>query len=621
MAEDREEARGRAAPAIRIAFFVALAATSLLLVLRPLFTAERRVDVLRDGAATMQKGRDTIALFPRLRFHRFPGDGGAMTLLEDGRPLERPAWGHEAIAALGSGRWSVAGGRAVHFSSSDGTDPLANGRRYELVYVPDVIRSWPALGLFALTVALLLAAARAGVLVLRGPSPLRTRAGLATVIALAFAAGLSERWDRVNMVADAPGYLLHLPIRTALYPAFVDAFDREPATPRANLDPLKVYAQGARSEPDGRFTNVVRAQKALTVLALLALFASLASALDAWCVAAIFLVGALLDPLLGTSADAGVWSNVESIASEGLNHPLVFLHLALAFACFARFTWPRGVALALVTSLLLLNRPANLPFVLVLPLVAVAHAGRDGRRRALLRAGALALVFAAPLAGECARNRAMHGHFELHAFGGLATIGIALETATPEDAEAFDDPRVRDLVSACARDPRRCAGHHESPGLAINTNMYEVGDAHYRRIFGAVDDRSWDDAARRDEVLGQVARRLLARHPLAWLDIVLFHLEGAVDGLTVLVVLVLVASVVLHRRARAPALLFLAYATFLPLALLLLSCAVQAPLDRYRSQTWLVEVAALPLLATILAAIPSSESAAATSTNGTTGSR
>jgi hypothetical protein len=602
MAEDRDRPRSCAAPAIRIAFILALGATSLLLVLRPLFTAERRVDVLRDASATLQNGRDTIALFTRLRFHRFPGDGGALVLLEDGRPLARPASGHDAIAALGSGRWSVAGGRAVHFSSSDGTDPLGNGRRYELLYVPDVIRSWPALALFALTAALLFAAGRAGVLSLRGPSSRGTRAGLAALVALALAAGISERWDRVSMFPDSSGYLLHLPIRTAIYPAFVDAFDREPASPREPVDP-KLTEQGARREPDGRFTNVARAQKVLTVLALLALFVSLASSLDAWRVAAIFLLGALLDPLWGTSTDAGIWANVETIASEGLNHPLVFLHLALAFATLARFTWPRAVALALVTSLLLLNRPANLPFVLVFPLVAMAYAHREGWRKALLRAGVLALVCAAPLAGECARNRVLHGHAKLHAFSGLATIGISLQTATPDDAEAFDDPRVRELVSACARDPHRIARHRDSPGHAyININMWEIADTLYRRTFGPVDDASWDDAVRRDEVLSLVARRLIARHPLVYLDIVLFHLEGAVDGLTLVTALVLVASLALYRRSRAPELLFLAYATLLPLALLVFTCAIQQPFDRYRSQTWLFEAAALPLLATILAA-------------------
>lgn len=72
----------------------------------------------------------------------WPWDGeryGRSTLrvFEDGRPLGPPHTGHDQIARLGAGRYShwnstLSGG--VVFSSSDGSDPRANGRSYELRY-------------------------------------------------------------------------------------------------------------------------------------------------------------------------------------------------------------------------------------------------------------------------------------------------------------------------------------------------------------------------------------------------------------------------------------------------------------------------------------------------------
>lgn len=53
-------------------------------------------------------------------------------LLEDGVTLPHAHANHEEIRTHGGGRWSH-WGRWLYFSSSDGTDPRSNGKRYELV--------------------------------------------------------------------------------------------------------------------------------------------------------------------------------------------------------------------------------------------------------------------------------------------------------------------------------------------------------------------------------------------------------------------------------------------------------------------------------------------------------
>lgn len=52
-----------------------------------------------------------------------------LRLFENGRELPHPHSAHDLIRTLGAGRYSH-WGDAVFFSSSDNTDPSANGRRY-----------------------------------------------------------------------------------------------------------------------------------------------------------------------------------------------------------------------------------------------------------------------------------------------------------------------------------------------------------------------------------------------------------------------------------------------------------------------------------------------------------
>lgn len=57
-------------------------------------------------------------------------------LLEDGRPLATPHTPHARIAEEGAGLYSH-WGRSIYFAASDGSDPNANGRCYQLVMAVD----------------------------------------------------------------------------------------------------------------------------------------------------------------------------------------------------------------------------------------------------------------------------------------------------------------------------------------------------------------------------------------------------------------------------------------------------------------------------------------------------
>lgn len=62
--------------------------------------------------------------------HRCRSD---LLLLEDGRPLGPMNWAHAAVRGTGSGaycHWE----RSLFFSASDNSSPLANGRRYEVLF-------------------------------------------------------------------------------------------------------------------------------------------------------------------------------------------------------------------------------------------------------------------------------------------------------------------------------------------------------------------------------------------------------------------------------------------------------------------------------------------------------
>jgi hypothetical protein len=59
----------------------------------------------------------------------------SLMVFEDGRPLGPGHASHEDIRTIGQGRFSH-WGEELYFSTSDNSDPRANGRRYEVKQAP-----------------------------------------------------------------------------------------------------------------------------------------------------------------------------------------------------------------------------------------------------------------------------------------------------------------------------------------------------------------------------------------------------------------------------------------------------------------------------------------------------
>ena len=571
--------------ATRRAFGVAVTTLAVLLVLGPLVVPERRVDLASLPRHALA-GYARVADRPAATFPIWAA--GAVQVLEDGRPLRLQCARTEEVAELGSGRFVLPRG-AVVWSSSDGTDPLGNGRRYELEIRPAPHRSVPTTLAFALAVGLLVLAWSQGAIDLLRPSSRRESALVTLLVAAALAAGLPARWDRIAVAADSGGYLAHTSLRTPLYPAFLDAFDARPEEPRALS---WAFPAGARALPDHRFLEAIHVQKLFALASIALLVWVLAGSFNAWLVGAIVWVALGVD--LTCTGDGGASFNVEAILSEGLNHSLVFLLVAAALAYLRRPGWLVGAALAALGALLLLNRPANAPLAIVFAAVWLRHARQEGVRFASLRTLGLALVTAIPLLGACAQTYRATGYFRLHAFTGPSVFCTTFSLATPDDVDAFPEPELHELMRRCILEEGSRRISTDSQDF-VNVNLYEIGLPVYEAVTpgppGLVSDYV------RDDRLAVVGKRLVRRHPLAFARLVLGQL-GSVLSWTVHGPLAagFVASALLWWRRRRPLDLFGAWLCALPVLAILPSCVFNVPLDRYRSQLAWVEVVAVPLV-------------------------
>jgi hypothetical protein len=124
-----------------------------------------------------------------------PERSGA-TLHEDGRVLGPPHARHDRIRHFGMGsysHWGEPGSSlsVVYLSASDSSSPIENGRLYTAEF-PLIIKPWPAAGIAALGLLILLFGLRAVMRALRTLPPFSARAvkSLAHVFALLFAIGL-----------------------------------------------------------------------------------------------------------------------------------------------------------------------------------------------------------------------------------------------------------------------------------------------------------------------------------------------------------------------------------------------------------------------------------------------
>jgi len=77
-----------------------------------------------------ERGRCYTITLPQSFWSRHRHRAAEIEILEDGRPLSKANAEHEEIRRLGAGRYSVWHG-ALYMSSSDGTNPANNNRRYQ----------------------------------------------------------------------------------------------------------------------------------------------------------------------------------------------------------------------------------------------------------------------------------------------------------------------------------------------------------------------------------------------------------------------------------------------------------------------------------------------------------
>jgi hypothetical protein len=569
----------------RLALAVTLGASVCALVFPERLFPERRLD-LRSAELAPAGDGSARAAFSGRTLLRIPA--GAC-VLEDGAPV---ASGAVALS-----------GRSVTFRSSDGTDPLANGRRYELAFVPDRVAAawtWPGLALIGLTPATFLLAVQTKLVVLGGPSTKRLRVGLALVTAIAFGGGVGKSWDAISFDKDTDSYLAHSAIRPLLYPAFVDLLDRAPGTSRDHVE----RSDRPRIEPENRYLGVVHVQKVVTVVSLALLVFVLSSSINVWQLAALLVFGTLVDTEhLG--GDSSIWWNVTSVMSEGLNHALVFLLLAALFEYLRAPRPARGIALGLVLALLLLNRPVNAALAGAIAVAWLGDRARVGWRRASGRALAIGLAAAIPLVLACAWTWHAHGRFRLHAFTGPCVFSLALQTATPEDVDAFEDPELRALARACLVESaaRRVPDFRTSPkGDYVNVNLYEIGFPAVARTVRVPPGEDREFVA--DDRMLALGERLVARHPGAFAEVVLFHVGRLWDPtLHVLEALAALGALVLYLKTRAFEGLYALAFALLPVVYMLPTCVFNFPSERYHSQVYFADYLAAPFVLSVALAV------------------
>jgi hypothetical protein len=496
--------------------------------------------------------------------------------------------------------------RIIALSSSDGTDPLTNGRRYELVFRPDLARCEPVRALAGVAVVLLVLAWRAGVVRLGVSARRRDALAVAAIVAAALAAGVPRGWDEIGIGLDTKSYVEVAAGRPVLYPTFIAAFDRSPGDPPAVAppppDPFPCY-----TDPGARYLDAVRAQKVACVLAAGVLAGVLALAIGPWLAGLLAYVAIAAD--IATGSDLAASWNVRVLLSEGLNHPFVLLYVAAVLAYVLRPSWIAGLALAAVLALLVLNRPSNSVLVLAFVVLWLRDLEAGGWRRASLRAAVFIAVYAAPLLVACAQVQAKWGHFRLHAYTGKHVLAPALELATADDLDAFDDPAERAFVRACVVDHAadRIEFHPDwatgaEPPNYIDRNIYAIEAP---ACAEAVKDAPVEPHAREfflDDLMTRIGRKLIARHPIGFARIVLFHFRLLADAERHLpIAAAIVIALALYRRRRDPLLLFFLFFALLPWVGMLPACLFNFPLSRYVSQFQFAETLTLPLFACVVA--------------------
>lgn len=231
----------------------------------------------------------------------------------------------------------------------------------------------------------------------------------------------------------------------------------------------------------------------------------------------------------------------------------------------------------------------------------LGRARSDGWRRASGHALLWLAIFAAPLLVACELRERESGHFRLHSFSGQNVFGVAFEVAEPGDEAAFPEPELHAFVARALED-----GLQKRVPVAdcefVNVNTFAIGIPAYR---ATEPPDVAQDAYHQDDVLGAVGKRLIARHPAAFLGVVRSNLAQAYGVHLLALGLAALVAFASWWRTRAGELLAASFFALAPLVAILPACVLNVPLPRYRSQLEPLELVAIPLLVTLLATLGS----------------
>jgi hypothetical protein len=592
-----------------------LAATGLLavavLVVLPPISPGTLFDVSQGAKVSHHQGPLYLAQFTE----RLPLDA---VLRENGRPLPMP---DTIDVEKGMGRYQVAADRlSLLFSSTDDTNPLENGRHYEIArrysYVPAADTMWELLGV-CLAMGWLTVLARffqretvtgwksvahvilASVFAVTGPSPRWQRRLVLALLVMGFVCAFQPRWNVVRVVPDSWNYITNAASRPPLYPTWLDLFCSD--VPSVEVDNIFIRGQDFE-DAQMPFLSAIRGQKVMFVVAVSVIFLALATRCNAWLLLALIYAYARYEAAWHREGwgDLTQCQWLDYIMSEGINGSLILLLVAATFRYLMRPGPWLALGIGCLLTALALNRTANLPLLLVLGAVAMRHVWFDGWRCAVLRTSLAGGIVAAAIGGISLHNYLQWGQFKYQCYTGFNAIGIALQLLEPGDVSAFDDPQTQEFLRRClAYSHLRLDYKNQN---YFNTNAHLIAGRVLREMasktaFENIEEYHWQS----DALLVPVAKKLIWLHPAKYAEIVAYQVSlvwNAYRHIPLIVVGLL--AIVGFFWTRGPEWLFMALWCAVPFAMWLPACLVEAPLIRYQSQTYFMEFT-LPALAVMLA--------------------
>ena len=590
-----------------VAFWVAVAVWVAVWVIAP----HCRQKVTLDFAAASRREHIQGQCYAAYFDQRLPKDA---YIVEDVRELR-------CGTTVGGGSYQLDRvANVVYWSSSDGTDPLSNGRHYRLVGV----RRWRAdkltlaiVALVPLFLAVVLSVWRrwgriaeaAGwrrqlvdAIDLHGKSPRWLRWALAVVVLVGFLPVVTSTWNRYAIDTDTWDYCHGTFNRTPLTYFFLKTFDPH-CDAVSTQDPRTLL--GVFHDTHSEYLVAVRAWKVLWLLAIAALVLVLARFINVWLLAGSICWLTATIPA-GSFFDQTFW--LDRIISEPLCYcvEILFLAATAQYLCRRRLLW--GLVLGGLLAAAVLLRPSNLVFVAVLPVAWLVQRRHDGFCRATLQTSLLVVPLLVGTLVVCQHNRQQYGRFQTYAFKGYYLIAVAMQTATPDDIDSFNDPQMRQFMHMCLTEYKNLRVPEWSVAAADN-NTFGIAVPSFNRVYmEPIPKKQQPDLnhyyIQSEETFTAVATTLIRRHPGAYLKLVranlkVFWKQNPRTHTATLIAFGL--AVVMTWRTRRWTWLYLAFFTATPLLATLPCVFTLYPLERYTSQLFFVEIVCLPLVVALAA--------------------